>query len=207
MNEYILSFLDYVSLDQLVIASILFSLTMFIKKPIKHITSKFKDTKRKAINSVIILIPIALSTIINTLYYLLLKKTFIAYEIITSITNSWLISLSIYAIYQRVKIIIKAYLEGKQDISLIKENKELIKNEVIDLLTSIDNCKKILKETNSKINNLLKQKNKNINITTLFQTNIELEALNKKEKTISNKLHELTNKLDTLKEEDIKYDI
>ena len=51
------------------IAFIVFGLTMLIKWPIKNATSKLDENKRKAVNTVIVFIPMVLSILLNGLYY------------------------------------------------------------------------------------------------------------------------------------------
>ena len=111
MEEYILSLLNYVSIDTIIISFIIFCTTMIIKIPIKKFTSSFRESTRKALNSFIILIPIISSILINLIYAKIFANFFSNVELVKSIMNSWIISLSIYAIFERIRLIVKAFIK------------------------------------------------------------------------------------------------
>lgn len=208
MEEYIFNLINYVSLETIIISFIIFIFTMLIKIPIKKLTSKLGETKRKAINSIIILIPIILSIIINVLYFILFKPINLIYNTL----NSWLISLSIYAIYERLKLIIKAFLEGKADNNLIESTNKSIKEDLSELLITIKNNEKLLEKTKNQLSNLNKIKinietnTKTLDLSKLFKTNLEIQTLTTKEKDLENEINELKNQL-KIKEENKTNDI
>lgn len=204
MEDNILSLINYVSLDNCIIAFLIFGLTMLIKTPIKNATKNLNETKRKAINSIIIIIPITLSIILNATYFRIFYKTWFSFEVAKSIINSWVISLSVYAIYERAKIIFKAFINGELNKEIIENNKTIIANEISDLVSTIESYQRSLKQIEfkmKKLNDLKREKN--CNLTTLFEANIRLKSLNEEEKNIKKQLEELTTKLQIMKKEEI----
>ena len=72
--EELLVILKDLDLKVLAMGGIVFLLTLFLKMPIKRATGKLQEDKRKAINSVIILIPIILSIILKYCQYFLISS-------------------------------------------------------------------------------------------------------------------------------------
>ena len=68
MENDILTLIKNLSIEALVISIIVCIFTTFIKIPIKKLTSKFHDEKKKALNEFITLIPFILSIAISTVY-------------------------------------------------------------------------------------------------------------------------------------------
>lgn len=212
MEEYIFEIINYVSLETFIISLIIFILTMVIKIPIKKATSKLDETKRKAINSVIIIIPIILSIVINVVYFKILKLNWISINLIKDIFNSLIIALSIHAIYERVKIITKTFFQGKTEDTLLEETKTAIEQELNSLIISIQNNENIFKKTQDEITNLINLKNtiesdnESLNLTKLFETNLEIEILSKQKEEIKNKINQMKKQLENM-EENKNYDI
>lgn len=107
-----------------ILAFIVFILTFIIKFPIKSKTKHLCEEKRKAINSLIILIPITLSITINVLYFLLLGKGLIFKKILKYSINTYVIDTIIYALYSRLKIIIKG-IKTNENIKISYDNKSI----------------------------------------------------------------------------------
>lgn len=78
----IFEFLKDFSWEVLAISFIVFALTMIIKLPIKKATAKLAENKRKAINSVIILIPIILSFVTTTLFFGIVNDVWFSFNIV-----------------------------------------------------------------------------------------------------------------------------
>ena len=206
MDEYLLGLLDYVSFDNIIIAFIIFLLTMFIKLPIKQATRFLEEEKRKGINSIILIIPIGLSIVLNIGYSLIFYDTWFSIEILKSVINSWLISVSIYAIYERIKIIIQALPDGKISRALLSDTRKYIKRELKQLLIIIQGYETLLEDTRKKITELNIAKNSS-DLTTVFNANIEIQSLTELEKSLVEDLKLLQNKLTKLQTEELKDDI
>ena len=69
MESEILLRLKDISIEAVIISIIVFGLTMLIKWPIKKSTSKLEENRRKAVNTIIVFIPMILSFLISCLYF------------------------------------------------------------------------------------------------------------------------------------------
>lgn len=185
MENNILNTIENLTLEILIISLIVFGLTMLIKYPIKKATSNIAEDKRKAINSVIILIPIVLSFVISILYFGITKKEWFAISTIETAVSSCLLAFSIYAICQRIVILIKGIKSGK-----IEANSELTKDTIsflkdnLKVLTSklkIDekNLSKITEQITSlvEIKAILESSSTGLNISKLAETNVQIQSL------------------------------
>ncbi len=150
-NEIILA-LKNISIETLIIAFIVFSLTMLLKWPIKRMTSKFNEEKRKAINTLIILIPALLSLVLSILYYGLINNSWFCKITFETCLSSYLLSLSIYAIFARIVILFKGVLNGKVKFG-DKEQFETI-SEIKDEIVSTT---KLLNSKNDKIKEIVEK--------------------------------------------------
>ena len=119
-NEFVLN-LKEISLEIVVIALLVFALTMLIKWPIKKFTAKFDENKRKAINTVIVFIPMLLSALFNALYFGFYKSQWFSTQAIDSMISSYVLAVSIYAVYTRIGILIKGAKGESTDQTLSKE--------------------------------------------------------------------------------------
>lgn len=139
MNDFIVN-LNTISLEVFVGALIVFLLTMLVKLPIKKATAKFDENKRKAINTVIVFIPLILSVVLCVGYYLVLGKKLNFESIITNGLSVYVLSLSIYAIFARLWVIIKSVISGKKSINSteIKAEIDEVKNSVTNLSGKFD---------------------------------------------------------------------
>ena len=78
--------------ESVVLSLIIFVLTMLVKKPIKVITSKLLEDKRKAINTAILLIPLCMSFILSLVGYLLFENLWQTTTILETTITSWVLS-------------------------------------------------------------------------------------------------------------------
>ena len=121
------------------IAFIVFGLTMLIKWPIKKATSKLEENKRKAVNTVIVFIPMILSILLNGLYYGIFKHEWFTGIVFESAGSIYILALAIYAIYSRIVIIIKgAKTTSETNENLSKETIISTQKELKELLSAIE---------------------------------------------------------------------
>ena len=189
MEETIYNLLQNISLEALYISLIVFLLTLILKYPIKKLTSKLVENKRKAVNTIIIFIPLLLSILLTYIYLLITlqidnKQNFV----IISIT-SFLYSLSIYAVYQRLIILIKGIKNNDIDTTKIIEELSLTSKELFSKLKLDEN--KLSQITNS-LTLLINSNNKNnLSLNQIFENNIQIEKLSKEKKDIENEITEI----------------
>ena len=190
-GEFLLNIKD-LSLEIILIAIAVFGLTMLVKWPIKRITVKFNETKRKAINTVIVFIPMILSLLINVLYSGLFKHSWFSPIIVESAISSYIFAVTIYAIYSRIMCIVSgAKNEKKQNEDYSKETIKYLKNNISVLSKTLKVDEKNLQNVVDKIDNLLKIKDQ-INSNTMVQDIVtnekidnEINLLKKEEKILS----------------------
>lgn len=181
----LLDFINNFSLDILGVAFVIFILTMFIKLPIKKATSKLSEEKRKAINSVIIVIPAILSFILTTLFSGMVNNNWFSITIIENSITSCLLSISIYILYQRIVIVIKGFISGQKTLNEtnLKEAISTIKNDIKSLNLVLKNDEIKLKDISKKILSLNDIKNKLesttrlVDLNSLSETNIKIQEL------------------------------
>ena len=142
-------FKDY-TLEVILIGLGAFLLTYLIKWPIKKATEKLDENKRKAVNIVIIFIPLLLSVIASILYYGFAKDEWATAMVFDSAFSSWLISLSLYAIVSRIWLVIKGIASGK-----IKVNSELTDEAIKYIKENIKNISKQIKVDEKSLTNVV----------------------------------------------------
>lgn len=186
MENNIYTLIKEVSLESILIAIFIFALTMIVKMPIKKATSKLKEEKMKAINSLITFIPLFLSIIISIIYYGIKDSNWFSIEILENSTWIWLLSLSFYAIYEKVLVFIKGCLTGNLEDETINDLKLTIKN----LLKHLNLNEKELSKINNKIIKLDKIREslvslkEDCNLEELSKINIKIKELFLKENTL-----------------------
>ncbi len=143
---------------------IVFGLTMLIKWPIKKATAKLDENKRKAVNTIIVFIPILLSFILNILYFGLMQNNWFGLQVFESAGSSYILAVAIYAIYSRFVIIIKG-IKGKTDSNedFSKQTVAFIKNNMKTLSQTLKVDEDKLSQVVSKIESLLAIKQEIIN--------------------------------------------
>lgn len=142
-------FKDY-TLEVILIGLGAFLLTYLIKWPIKKATEKLDENKRKAVNIVIIFIPLLLSVIASILYYGFAKDEWATLMVFDSAFSSWIISLSLYAIVSRIWLVIKGIASGK-----IKVNSELTDEAIKYIKENIKNISKQIKVDEKSLTNVV----------------------------------------------------
>ena len=150
-------FKDY-TLEVILIGLGAFLLTYLIKWPIKKATEKLDENKRKAVNIVIIFIPLLLSIIASVLYYGLAKDEWATAMVFDSAFSSWIISLSLYAIVSRIWLVIKGISSGKIEVNseLTDEAIKYIKENIKSISKQLKVDEKSLTNVISKIEELAK---------------------------------------------------
>ena len=192
-NDFIFTLKDF-SFEVIIIALCVFGLTMLVKWPIKKYTSKFEENKRKAINTVIIFIPMILSFFICTLYSGIFKHDWFSISILHNSTNAYILSVSLYAIVSRIINMIKAGSVktaelGKEAVKYIKKNIKIISKTV-----KVDESK--LQELVKEIERLLALKTKlsentvSQDIATAEKFDTQIEDLESQKKSIEASLKE-----------------
>lgn len=142
-------FKDY-TLEVILIGLGAFLLTYLIKWPIKKATEKLDENKRKAVNIVIIFIPLLLSIIASILYYGFAKDEWVTAMVFDSAFSSWIISLSLYAIVSRIWLVIKGISSGK-----IEVNSELTDEAIKYIKENIKSISKQLKVDEKSLTNIV----------------------------------------------------
>ncbi len=148
-SEFLLN-LKEISIESIIIAGIVFALTMLIKWPIKKATSTLQENKRKAVNTVIVFIPIVLSFALSVLYYGIFLKQWFSTEMLDTMTSSYFLALLVYAIFSRIVVLIKGVGGKTADENFSKETISYIKQ-------NIKTISKTLKTDETKLANIVSQ--------------------------------------------------
>lgn len=200
-SEFLLNFKD-LSIEIVVISLIVFGLTMLIKWPIKKLTAKFDENKRKAINTVIVFIPILLAFTLNILYFGIFEHTWCESKVFESAGTSYLLAVAIYAIYSRIVIVIKgAKGQNKTEENLSKETISYIKSNIKTISKTLKVDESKLESIVSKIENLIAVRdeiNNNVTSQDLSATeklDKEIEQLKLEEKSLRTNIGEGKEKL------------
>ena len=209
MEGDIINLIRNISLESLCFGVLVFGLTMVIKYPIKKFTNKLIEEKRKAVNTIILLIPIVLLFIVSVLYYGLVKSMWINYYIVIECAiSSWIISISIYTIYERISILIKGLKSGVTKINseLTKDTLKFLKSNIKNLTAQIKIDEKQKEKTQKKLTSLVEIKEifeakiKDNNFSNIYETNIEIEKLKNEEINLQNKIDENNAQIQSYKE-------
>ena len=169
---------------------IVFVLTLIIKIPIKKATSKLDESKRSAINSVIILIPLLLAFLSSLIYFLILKREILTLDFVSCSLSVCVMAISLHLVISRITKIIHGVISGKikaeeaiQEVSDIVEDAcknseassssqnsfDKIKRDIDMLLGYKEELEKLGKETS---------------ITILTEIDNEIKKLESEEKTL-----------------------
>ena len=202
MEEEILTILKSYSLEVLAISLIAFVLTTFIKLPIKKLTSKLDENKRKMVNIIIIFIPLLLSFGLSSIYSGLFKKLWFSMSVLDNSLSSWLLSLSMYAIFSRIWIIINGIKSGKikPTDKLSKEMLCEIKNEIKEASLQISNDEKTLTSILESLSKLIETRNllaseENLSLEKISSINSEIKSLQEQEKNLKAEIENKQNSL------------
>ena len=200
-SEFILN-LKEISVQAIVIAVLVFALTMLIKWPIKKATAKFDESKRKAVNTVIVFIPMFLSLVFSSLYLGIFKKEWFKISVLDLLTTSYVLALTIYAFYSRVVILIK----GSKGSSSKKQD-ELSKETIKYIKGNIKTISKTLKLDEEKLGTILADIEKLLIVrdevqgNLLFQDISQAEKIEKQLNALETEKQELTNEISAKKVE------
>lgn len=210
-SEFLLN-LKEISIQVIVISILVFALTMLIKWPIKKATANLAENKRKAVNTVIVFIPMLLSFIFSLFYYGIFKNIWLDIIVYDTMASSYVLAVAIYAIYSRIVILIKGIKNtntttseedlSKETISFVKQNvktiSQALKIDQTNLEKTITEIEKLLSVRNEITNNTLFQ-----NITLAEKLDNQLSELQTKKEqltcSISEKQAEIDNCKKTLK--------
>lgn len=200
-SEFILN-LKEISVQAIVIAVLVFALTMLIKWPIKKATAKFDESKRKAVNTVIVFIPMFLSLVFSSLYQGIFKKEWFKISVLDLLTTSYVLALTIYAFYSRVVILIK----GSKSSSKKKQD-DLSKETIKYIKGNIKTISKTLKLDEEKLGTILADIEKLLIVrdevqgNLLFQDISQAEKIEKQLNALETEKQELTNEISAKKVE------
>ena len=200
-SEFILN-LKEISVQAIVIAVLVFALTMLIKWPIKKATAKFDERKRKAVNTVIVFIPMFLSLVFSSLYLGIFKKEWFKISVLDLLTTSYVLALTIYAFYSRVVILIK----GSKSSSKKKQD-DLSKETIKYIKGNIKTISKTLKLDEEKLGTILADIEKLLIVrdevqgNLLFQDISQAEKIEKQLNALETEKQELTNEISAKKVE------
>lgn len=166
-SEFLLNIKE-ISWEVVVISVLVFGLTMLIKWPIKKATSKLEENKRKAVNTVIVFIPMILSLILSALYYGIFRKEWFTSVVFDVMGSSYLLAVAIYAIYSRIVILIKGTKSTTNDGSdLSKETISYIKKNIKTISSTLKVDEKNLTSIVNQIDSLLTLKDEILSNTSL----------------------------------------
>ena len=179
--EELNSIVESFSVEALVIGLVTFMITMNIRSKVKSKSEKLEENKRKLINSVLVIIPFVISVCISTgyLYYLKLLEL---YKVIDIGCSGWLVSMSIYAIYERSGIVLNGLFSGKQ---------KLVKEEVSSIVKVIKEKEKEMKIVKKKIEELTKCRSKVTGLSKVLEINRELSVWSNEIDTLSKEIEEM----------------
>lgn len=195
-SEFLLN-LKEISTEVIVISILVFSLTMLIKWPIKRATANLAENKRKAVNTIIVFIPMFLSFIFSLVYYGLFEKIWLDTVVYDTMASSYVVAVAIYAIYSRIVILIKGLKKDNkttdvsEDADFSKETVNFVKQNVKTISQALKVDQTNLESTIAKIEKLLSIRNE-ISTNTLFQDIALAEKLDNEISGLERQKEELT---------------
>ena len=179
--EEINSIVESFSVEALVVGLITFIVTMYIRKRIKKRSSNLEESKRKLVNSVLVIIPLMVSVSISVGYLYYIEEMEI-YRVIDIGCSGWLVSMSIYAVYERSGIVLNGLFSGKQ---------ELVNEEVSSVLKVIKQKEKTMKTVKKKMEELMDSKSKVTSLSKVLEINRELNVCSSQLNTLSKEIEEM----------------
>lgn len=192
-SEILLNFKE-ISLEIVIISILVFGLTMLIKWPIKKSTAKYDENKRKAINTVIVFIPMLLSLLFNVLYFGIFKSQWFTLQMFDSMVSSYVLAVAIYAVYTRIVILIKGAKGQKVESDLSKETISYIKKNTKTLSKTLKLDEKELENIVTKIEDLIKVRDE-ITSNILLQNIPETENLENQIKELNAQKADIVEKI------------
>lgn len=190
MENYLTYLLQNFSLEFFLMSVIVFVLTLIIKIPIKKATSKLDESKRSAINSVIVLIPLLLAFLSSLIYFLILKREILTLDFVSCSLSVCVMAISLHLVISRITKIIRGVMSGKikaedaiQEVSDIVE--DAYKNSKVND-TSQNSLDKIKRDIDILLGykEELEKLGKETSITILTEIDNEIKKLESEEKTL-----------------------
>lgn len=192
-SEFLLN-LKEISIQVIVISILVFALTMLIKWPIKKATANLEENKRKAVNTVIVFIPMLLCFVFSMLYYGLFENKWFDIVMYDTTASSYVLAVAIYAIYSRVVILIKGTKSSQsslQEAELSKKTISYIKQNIKTISSSLKIDQSNLEKTIIEIEKLLSIRNE-IKNNSLFQDIAQAEKIETQLNELETKKQSLT---------------
>lgn len=201
MNSEFLLNIKNMSLEVIVISILVFGLTMLIKWPIKKATSKLEENKRKAVNTVIVFIPMILSLLLSSLYYGIFYNEWLTDTVIDVMASSYLLAVAIYAVYSRVVILIKGTKStSTTETDMSKQTIAYIKKNIKKISSTLKIDEKKLTEIVNQIDELLTLKDE-ITSNTMLQDIASTESIENQINNLQTKRQELESSISKSQEE------
>lgn len=200
MDSEILLYFRDISIEIVIIALCIFGLTMLIKWPIKKATANLSENRRKAINTIIVFIPMLLSLILNVLYSGIFKKVWFDSQVFESIGSCYIFAVLIYAIYSRIILVVKG-IKREDSTDYSKETISIIKNNTKNISASLKVDETKLNKIVLEIEKLLKLRDElnkdmsNENIETTETLDINIESLMSKKLVLEDSIAKSRTKL------------
>lgn len=194
-SEFLLNLKD-ISLEVIIISVLVFALTMLIKWPIKKATAKLEENKRKAVNTVIVFIPMLLSFIFSVLYYGFFEKEWFSTMAFETMGSSYVLAVAVYAIYSRIVILIKGAKKSDSNTNedLSKETIAYIKQNIKAISKTLKVDEKNLTKIVTEIDKLLSIRNE-LTSNMVFQDIAQTEKLDNQLSELEKQKAELTNSI------------
>ena len=192
-SEFLLN-LKEISIQVVVISILVFALTMLIKWPIKKATATLEENKRKAVNTVIVFIPMVLSLIFSMLYFGLFEGKWFDVIVYDTMASSYVLAVAIYAIYSRIVIVIKGAKSTTStgvETDLSKETISYIKQNIKTISQALKLDQTNLEKTITEIEKLLSIRN-DIKNNSMFQDIAQAERIDSQLSELETKKQELT---------------
>lgn len=181
-SEFIYN-LKKTSLEAIIIGLLVFGFTMLIKWPIKKLTAKLDENKRKAVNTIIVFIPMILSLIFSTLYFGIFKSDWFGTSAFDCSATAYIFAVTVYAVLSRIIIVIKG--TKNSDVSQ-SYDKEFIKN----IKTKITDFSQVLKLDEKKLIKVIDEIDRLLSIRESLVQNSNIQDISATEK-LDNQIYDL----------------
>ena len=193
-GEFLLN-LKEISIQVIVISILVFALTMLIKRPIKRVTANYPENKRKAVNTVIVFIPMILSLIFSIIYYGFFESKWFGLVVYDTTVSSYILAVALYAIYSRIVIVIKGV--SNQSEQIVENELDLSKETVAYINQNIQKISQALKLDKTKLENTITEIEKLLSIRSDIINNSMFQDIALAEK-LENQLCELETQKENL---------
>lgn len=171
----------------------------------KKATAKLEENKRKAVNTVIVFIPMLLSFVFSMLYFGLFENKWFDVAMYDTTASSYVLAVAIYAIFSRIVILIKGTKSSQitsEETELSKETISYIKQNIKSISSSLKIDQSNLEKTIIEIEKLLSVRD-NIKNNLLFQDIAQAEKIETQLNELETKKQNLTKSI-SLKETEIE---